>query len=127
MSLHLDRFVRSLHPSIQPTDCPGWREAWPGAFAGEVQDRILERYFQDPILDLARGAAEHGGRRRPHHMPAPMTASSLVNDANGLNKQQQQALEKAKEQLRLAINKDSKVSDRDMYDLLLKQASVHNL
>ena len=60
-------------------------------------------------------------------MPAPMTASSLVNDANGLNKQQQQALEKAKEQLRLAINKDSKVSDRDMYDLLLKQASVHNL
>ena len=50
-----------------------------------------------------------------------MSASSLVNDTNGLSQQEKSALEKAKEQLSKALAKDSRVQDRDLQDLLMKQ------
>eukprot|EP00966_Prymnesium_polylepis_P079457 1841571-Prymnesium_polylepis.1 len=48
------------------------------------------------------------------------SASALVNDA-GLDAQQKQALEKAKEQITKVLQKDAKVEQRDLHDLLQKQ------
>ena len=51
------------------------------------------------------------------------SASALVNDA-GLDAQQKQALEKAKEQITKVLQKDGKVEQRDLHDLLQKQARI---
>lgn len=48
--------------------------------------------------------------------------SALVNDVNiGPNEQQRQALEKAREQLLKVMQKDAKVTERDLSDVLQKQ------
>lgn len=49
--------------------------------------------------------------------------AAFVNDVSGgLSTQQRQALEKAKEQITKVLQKDSKVSERDIGDVFQKQA-----